>query len=239
MIEITPEQKAFFDLVTKEEPLHADLADYVTDGPIGAPMIKHKLIIELFFDPARCALINTRYEAKKAAIERMLANREWANYVMMHERPFRLDALLLVLSRGLRDEPHEVIGDALHQVWTDSENIFENFELWYELFEDETLAPAWCASMDDEERTKLAALPEEVTIYRGYKHSESMSGFSWTLKRSRAVWFANRWKREDDEPKVVTGTVHRDDILAYYSGRNEDEVVVFPDVVEIQVVDCV
>lgn len=238
-MELTSEQKAFFELVTKEEPLHAELADYVTDGPIGAPMIKHPLIIELFFDPARCAMINTRYHVKKEKIERMLADRKWSDYVMMHERPFRLDALLHVLARGLREESPEIIGDVLHQVWTDSENIFENFELWYELFEDVSLAAAWRASMDDEERAKLASLPEKVTIYRGFKHSESMSGFSWTLRRTRAMWFANRWKRNDDEPKVATGTVHRDDILAYYSGRNEDEVVVFPDVVEIQVVDRV
>jgi hypothetical protein len=69
------------------------------DGPFG-PQLHHPLLIELFFDPCRAALINHRYRLKSKAVEEKLRDRRWASYVFMHERPYRLDALLRCATLG-------------------------------------------------------------------------------------------------------------------------------------------
>jgi hypothetical protein len=47
--------------------------------------------------------------------------------------------------------------------------------------------------MDAEER---AALPDVVTILRGFTHAEGARGLSWTLDRERAEWFARRFRAQ-------------------------------------------
>ena len=43
--------------------------------------------------------------------------------------------------------------------------------------------------MDEEERARVAALPEVVTAYRGFSHFShpgGQAGIAWTLERERA-----------------------------------------------------
>ncbi len=51
---------------------------------------------------------------------------------------------------------------------------------------------------------------------------------SWTLDRNKAVWFAQRYSvlTELGAPKLAEATVRKRDILAYFNGRKEKEVVV-------------
>jgi hypothetical protein len=78
--------------------------------------------------------------------------------------------------------------------------------------------------MTDAERARLEALPERVTVYRGFNAYSGSSGMSWTLDPEVATWFARRV----GPGAVISGTVRRGRILALFDGRNESEVVVFP-----------
>ena len=49
---------------------------------------------------------------------------------------------------------------------------------------------------------------------------------SWTLSRKTAVWFAERFRPE--EPVVGEGRCCKEDILAYFTGRGEEEIVIDP-----------
>lgn len=80
-------------------------------------------------------------------------------------------------------------------------------------------------------------LPDDLgspfTIYRGQDLSEEV-GMSWTLSRDRAEWFAQRNAEhidEDGETGVIEMQVTVEDILFYDNGREEQEVVVDPNLV--------
>jgi hypothetical protein len=49
---------------------------------------------------------------------------------------------------------------------------------------------------------------------------------AWTLNRDRAVWFAKRYASSRTPPRVASAMVARHKILAHFTGRNEQEIVV-------------
>jgi len=53
---------------------------------------------------------------------------------------------------------------------------------------------------------------------------ECKYGFSWTIDKRIADWFANRY--EDKESYVYECTVDKKDILCYLDIRNEKEVII-------------
>jgi hypothetical protein len=59
----------------------------------------------------------------------------------------------------------------------------------------------------------------------------AMHGLSWTLDREKAQWFANRWLSLKRRRPIVLQTVARKaDVMAYFAGRNEQEIVVHPNI---------
>jgi len=86
--------------------------------------------------------------------------------------------------------------------------------------------------MTPEERQYLKQLPDKVTAYRGMtvreKENESF-GISWTLSKRTAEFFAYTYRRNQAtkgmETTVTELKVPKNQILAYYNGRNEDEII--------------
>ncbi len=75
----------------------------------------------------------------------------------------------------------------------------------------------------DEDKEKLAKLPETFLVYRGLMKGAKKQALSWTLDPSRATWFAKRFGHNG---KVYKATCNKKDILVYLSCRNEEEIVV-------------
>ena len=77
----------------------------------------------------------------------------------------------------------------------------------------------------------------KTRIYRGYRFDDAAPGFSWTLDKARARWFAGRLRTDDHpDPKIVSGYVAREHVIAYITSRDEQEIVVLPEhVTEIEV----
>ena len=73
-------------------------------------------------------------------------------------------------------------------VWLDSENIFENKILWHSLLKTHRDEPQ--LMMNEDERETLESMPDKLTVYRGGMDDK---GFSWTLNKDTAKWFANKW----------------------------------------------
>lgn len=84
--------------------------------------------------------------------------------------------------------------------------------------------------MNNEERKLLSELPNGVLIYRGVGSEDYKYGMSWTLSFERAKWFAERFGSSTQV--VYKALVQKQDILAYFADRGEDEVVVDPDVLK-------
>lgn len=84
--------------------------------------------------------------------------------------------------------------------------------------------------MDEAERRIFDNLPEEVTIYRGVQSKKHKRGLSWTLSYEKAEWFANRYSNEN--PIVYKTVVPKKHILCYIDRRNEEEIIVNPQILK-------
>lgn len=223
-------------LGTKEE-LNPELARYIDDdGPFG-PSIKHPLVFSIVHSPALNAFVNAQLRQKKEALRRARSRGDWHACVWIHERPYRLDAFLDISWRLDGPRYWELLGD----VWSDTENSWQNRSEWREAF---TADPEGREMMSDEGVRCVFDLPPEkggllpmTRVYRGYRFDDALQGFSWTLDKARARWFANRLRQDDHpSPKIASGFVAREHVIAYMTGRDEQEIVALPEhVTEIEI----
>ena len=79
--------------------------------------------------------------------------------------------------------------------------------------------------MTSEEYDYYARLPESVSLYRGVSEGREKYGLSWTDYIDVAKWFMNRFKTADDKVKLLTCTTSKNNIIAYFNGRSEKELV--------------
>lgn len=224
-------------LLATQEDLDPMLAMYLDhDGPFG-PSIKHPLVFSIVHTPAMNAFVNAQFKAKKEALTRAKSKGDWNTCVWLHERPYRLDAFLDI-SRHL-DGPQ--YWELLGSVWSDTENAWQNIEAWREAL---TADAEGREMMSDEDVRCVFDLPPEkgglaptTRIYRGYRFDGALQGYSWTLDKARAKWFARRLRQDDHpSPKVASGFVAREHVIAYITGRDEQEIVTLPEhVTEIEI----
>ncbi len=211
-------------LLTREEAPHPDLAAAIQPGPLGQ-MIHHPLIIETFLTVNKCGLVNARYTEKLAAVENARLERKFSPYVFLHERPYRLDALTKLLDDDLLYDP-AVYWPLVAQVWIDSENIWQNIEQWNYIW---TAMSDSLLAMSDADRESFLAMKNMITVYRGLDSRGTREGMSWTTDRKKAEWFSKRFSSQDRTPVVLTASVAKRDVLAYFTNRGENEIVVLPE----------
>lgn len=80
--------------------------------------------------------------------------------------------------------------------------------------------------MDEDEYRIYQELPDTLTVYRGVGIGRNPKGLSWTRNIKTAEWFANRFNRDGKKGYVQSATVRKEQVLAYFNRRGEDEVVV-------------
>jgi hypothetical protein len=224
---MTDTERSHWELMTRTEDLHDDLAVCVYDSDFLGQVLKHPLVFAVPYHPQQNAYLNQCYDAKQRAIAEAIADSDWSSFLWMHERPYRVEAFFEI-QHELDDHAY---WDRLGTLWTDSENIYENLDVWVDLLDSDR--PGRDHMMDDEERAALAAMPDTITVWRG--HSDiNADGWSWTTDRDRAVWFANRFTvMENRNPYVTEATVAKTDVIAYMLARKESEIVVNPDNVTV------
>lgn len=206
----------------QHEPLHPELIDYVQDLDYGR-VLRHPLVyqVPLFHN----GLANDSYAVKRKQVAEEFENGNYDSYISWHERPYRLSAFLDCADLLDDKQYWELAAD----IWTDSENIHQMQEEWREVFS----APrkGRRGLMTSREYGRWRGLPNPVTVYRGCRRELNEDGWSWTLDREKAEWFANRYGTGD--PVVIEGRIVRKNILAVFLGRSESEVVAFPEAVDI------
>lgn len=70
------------------------------------------------------------------------------------------------------------------------------------------------------------ALPEEFEVYRGVSVGRNPRGLSWTRNLKKAQWFAHRFDGGGKKGYIQKALIKKENALAYFNTRNEDEVVV-------------
>jgi len=214
------------ELMGKDEALHPDLEPWVTTMSYGPsrlqPYLNSPLVQEMFFNPAKCALINLRYTQKKRMLEQYIKDGNVAGYIYAHERPYRFIALQWCIA-------HMPMTDKLYwfsvaSVWIDSENIWQHHKDWVKMWNSQRGEKQ--SLMDDNELAAYNKLGDIVTVYRGIngQRQRRKGALSWTLRRDKAEWFSARHNREK-KIVVLEGRVMKQNIHAILFGRNEQEVV--------------
>jgi hypothetical protein len=196
------------------EPLHPDLVPYFeTDGALG-PQLRHPLVYQVpFFSNGRA---NAYYLQKKEDLINAVLHRKFNQIIYLHERPYRLQAFISIAE----DLPDSKYWSLLSSIWTDTENQWQNLEQWKELLSSERGERHYL--MSDSEVQLLNSLPELVTIYRGCIKGLNEDGLSWTLDKSKAEFFANRFSKEGI---ILEREIPKADIIAVLTGRGESEVI--------------
>ena len=91
-----------------------------------------------------------------------------------------------------------------------------------------SLSARWFKSADkqalmyDDEYKTYKDLPETFTVYRGVTPGRNPDGMSWTRDLSKDDWFSSRF----GDGYVLEGIANKKDVLAFFSRRGEEEVVI-------------
>lgn len=218
------------------DPLDPELEAVLSEGRMGM-RIDHPLVMSVMHIPQLNRRCNLALVQKKEALQEAIRENKWFSYVYLHERPWRCPALLEVLKGDLFTMTDQERLDLISDVWTDSENIHQYVMFWHEV---------WDRNNDqfpiirDGSGIPFAELEDVLTVYRGNRVTESEheqdGWFSWTLDRQKAHWFAVRF---NPVGIIVTATVKKADVLAYYTERGESEIVCLPESVVVQKIDHV
>ena len=223
--------------------IHPELSPYISEHPrfgffINSPFISGPVVRRL---PNICTpseWLSWQYEWARAQADYAIATCDWHAYVFVHARAHRGGALLEVIRRNsVANELFPVLTADLRElvsnVWTDCECPSANLEdwefIWGVMKESKQLV------MDAEERELFNALPSEIAIYRGVSAEDeddlwgAVCGYSWTIDRRTAEWFAKRFAYGAKRPFVLKATIPKADVYAYLIGRKESEIVVDPE----------
>lgn len=114
----------------------------------------------------------------------------------------------------------------LAEAWITSENpnqdinvSINEFIRWFKQADRNSL-------MKPEELKYYNKLPNEVKIYRGVAVGRAeQQGLSWTCNFKTAKWFSERFNHSNQKGYILSGKVKKEDIFAYFNGRNEDEIL--------------
>jgi hypothetical protein len=224
-----------------------DLREYVYLDPGFGWQLKHPLCFDPVLElslvrpamelpdgtifPSGVDFINGQLKWKRSGLREAEAKRDWHTFIYLHERPFRIDALLTVIDKIGINRAWHLVAD----VWGDTESASADWDAWDNLWSrafwpDGRRKSTSLRLMSASERRTFAALPDIVRAWRGCNDEDAVTGFSWTLDRSMAEWFAHRFASADRPPILAELNIPKDFILAYFEGRNESEVVVHPSV---------
>lgn len=216
------------ELLFRKEPLHPEL-EARKECLDGMWVVRHPLVYSVPHAEGFNALLNANLFQKKEALKQALLDRKFSRYVFLHERPWRLDALLEVVP--LMTDPD--YWQLLRQVYQDSENVEQNPALWRKALTAQKSQRT--QMMNVEELNALEQLPEKVTVWRGATDDEELSaGYSWTVRENVAHWFASRLARSSDAGIVACGVARKERVIAHLLSRNEFEIIALPEDVLIQ-----
>lgn len=215
------------DLMDRQERLDDELLPFFEKDGRGFPMLRHPLVYSVPHHESMNALMNRMLHERKTLLKRMLEEKDFAGAIWLHERPYRLQKLS-EYSRHMEDDE---FWRELGNVITDSENLWQNLPLLKRMLRSKRKGRE--NIMEKEEREALSRMKDVLTVWRGCE-DRNQKGISWTLDENKAKWFAQRFKRSNAKMHyVLKALVNKKDVIAYFMGRGESEVIVLPNNVKI------
>lgn len=198
-------------VVGNRQKLHPDLEATMTKSDTFW-MIQHPLM-HTIYTPGFESLINESYRGKQEALADAIERGEYVFIITcLINKPHRLDAFLQYQD-NLTDLQY---WRAAGEIWTTMEFMHYDLERWDQVFDSDRSERD--SIMNQQEQDELLSLPRMIEIYRG----GSESGYSWTLDRKTAEWFAARYGHNHD---IHTRKVPNKDVIALLNHRGEHEII--------------
>ena len=166
--------------------------------------------------------LRTLIRHKLEVIAEAESDDDYATAIWAVERPYRVQSLCEYILKESLDP--NVYPKLILDIWMDTEFPHTSIWEWHQIFT--RTEPAFLqTALTDGELMLRKMLSDQVTIYRGaggYNH-DCGPGFSWTLNKLRALWFARRFS--EDEPRLFTMTINKSALVGPLTGRGEDEMI--------------
>ena len=199
------------------EELLPELKSSIIEGDLfNRKSIHHPLVIgDLGSLPN--SYYNKQLIRKQQLLKEFKNNKEFERYLFLIEKPYRVLFFSELVKQNKIKKLSKRYWKILSSLWTGSENIFQHKELWTELFNDKTNSSFF---MNKEDLNFFNSLENEFIVYRGYEHWED--GYSYTMDRNVAVWFAERFGQNGS---VKERLVKKEDVFAFTNSRQEKEII--------------
>jgi hypothetical protein len=215
---LQPDVSALLQAFPQEE-LDPELEAYLENVNRLGTCIRHPLVYSMMHSPVLNGMVNQQLRYKQDALAAAEKAEEWHSYIWLHERPYRVNAFVNIAPRMSDVQYWQTLAD----LWIDSENIRQSPRVWEGLMRSKR--PNREAIMDEGELAELAAMPGLIVVYQGHT-TRKHDGWSWTINRSKAEWFAHRFSSFESSPPVLTeGVVYKRNVIAYFTSRGESEIV--------------
>lgn len=156
---------------------------------------------------------------------------EWSVFFGIVDNPFRMDALLAV-NAALSDSE---FWQSFQSIWMQAENLWEDHATLKKLLA--LKRDGKTSTMVDTEREALCSLPDTISVFRG-AGARNSAGYSWTLSKDRAEWFAAN-RLAESEAFCFSGRCSKMDVIALLLERQEQEIIIDPNKVRVLNIDPV
>ena len=211
------------ELAAHQTDLDPELAAHLETLPEGFEAVRHPLVYSVPHVSIFNHLLNQQLLYKKSMIEQAANSGDWDTYICMHERPWRLWAFAQISDKLDDTTFWQLVGD----IWVGCENVEQNRDDWDTIWTSNRKNRH--AAMTAGETNEFNALADTLTIYQGHT-TERDDGMSWTIDEKTATWFAHRFAQlERSTPAISATTIRKQHALAYFTRRNEQEVIVARD----------
>lgn len=166
-------------------------------------------------------LIEDEYNIWIDYIEQVINTCDINDFYFMINKPYRLTFLKYASQYMTK----ETFSEYLKHAWITSENPNDDINCsisiiikWFKIADKKYI-------MDETEYNKYINLPDTIEIYRGVGINRNPKGLSWTDSLDIAKWFAHRFDTSGNQGYIEKLTVKKENILAYFNSRNENEIV--------------
>ena len=144
----------------------------------------------------------------------LLNENKWESFIIQINDTFLVDHFI----RHYKEIPKEKLSEILCNIYSSREQILNSLSK-------EIIIECLDGIHVDEIDSDLIDSEGYINIYRGqtYDSTPLSDALSWTLDKSKARWFANRF---NSCGTVFKGKVKLENVLAYIEDRDESEVLV-------------
>lgn len=212
------------EMVTRSHDINEKYGRYLEPSSFRGCILRHPLLVE-HCDPGRGLMTEWIIESKEGDIKRLKEKNKWYQVIFMYANPYLLDAF----RKNVKHFDNKTYWKILAAVWTQQEQLWRKRKVFLNLLQ--SPRPERQCLMSAPERRKLDGLPNVIPVFRGFTGARGVKGMSWTLDQKKAEWFAKRYAAIEHigPPKLAKAKAKKKDVLAYFNGRKEKEIVIDPE----------